>query len=116
MDQAITIHVSETLLCELAERGARLGKSVEQLAEDAVLERYSAPTGDEEAASALPEDPMLAVLRAQGMLATPHPSARPPSNPAPASAAAKALLTQLGDEASDALTSMGQTLADVVER
>jgi hypothetical protein len=109
MDQTITIHVSESLHRELMEQGARLGKSVEQLAQDALLERF----GSEPAPQ---EDSMLAVLRAHGLLASALPAARPSTGLANGDAEQAALLDALGVEASDALSQTGRTLADVVER
>lgn len=109
MDQTITIHVSESLHHELMEQGARLGKSVEQLAQDALMERF----GSEPASR---QDPMLAVLRAQGLLAPVHPRSNPSTGLAHGSAEQAALLDALGAEASDALNQAGRTLSDVVER
>ena len=109
MDQTITIHVSESLHRELMQQGARLGKSVEQLAQDALMERF----GSEPAPW---EDPMLAVLRAQGLLAPALPPTQSSTGLAHGSAEQAALLDALGAEASDALSQTGRTLADVVER
>lgn len=109
MDQTITIRVSESLHRELMQQGARLGKSVGQLAQDALLERFGAEPAPQ-------EDPMLAVLRAQGLLTPASPLVPPSADLAPGSAEEAAILDALGAEASEALSQTGRTLADVVER
>jgi hypothetical protein len=109
MDQTITIHVSESLHRELMQQGARLGKSVEQLAQDALLERFGAEPAPQ-------EDPMLTVLRAQGLLTHVLPPDQPSADLAHGGTEQAALLDALGAEASEALSQTGRTLADVVER
>jgi hypothetical protein len=114
MDQTITIHISESLHRQLMEQGARLGKSVEQLAQDALRERFGS---EPRARTPAPkEDPMLAVLRAQGLLTHVSPLVPPSADLAPGSAEEAAILDALGAEASEALSQAGRTLADVVER
>ena len=112
MDQTITIVVPEPLHQELAAESARMGKSIEDLAREALIEKFGGLTTKPTTNVPLLEDPVIAILRARGLLVEPSPDAHVADERPPTAEE----LNQWGAEASEAMQRMGKTLSDIVER